>query len=88
MDAIIRKLRMTLHQGVYKIRNPSRHADCFYIGFDKLPQLLRNGFDSMSERERFGRVQVEEDTDEDSRHNSVHFVLCIYPMRIMTRLQR
>lgn len=57
-------------------------------GLHNLAELLSNSSGSLSERERFGRVQVEEDSGEDQTHDHEHFMLGVDTLGVLRSLQR
>jgi hypothetical protein len=87
VDAVVVQAMFIRTETVKDTGKDARGLHRFDICFDNLPQLLGNGPSCLSERERFGRVKVEEDAGENRTEDHEHFVLGKDAARIFLRLQ-
>ena len=77
MYTVILERRVVFAHLVDEARDEASHADRLDVELDELAELLRYGFGGLAEGKRLGRVEVEEDGDEDDGEDHVELMLRI-----------
>lgn len=85
MDTVLGQGILVLTHTAEQGENTS--LDGFDTGLHNLAKLLSNSSGGLSEREGFGRVQIEEYSGKDQTHDHEHFMFGVDTLGVLCSLQ-